>query len=33
MPEKGEELETITANKMALDGYYMVASIACHEDI
>ena len=31
-PEEEDELEEMTANEMAVDGYYVVAGIACHED-
>ena len=30
-PEEADELEEMTAHEMAVDGYYMVAGIACHE--
>ena len=30
-PEEADELEEMTAGKMALDGYYVVAGIARHE--
>ena len=30
-PEEAEELEEMTANEMAVDGYYVVAGIAHHE--
>ena len=29
--QEADELEEITADKMAVDGYYVVAGIACHE--
>ena len=30
-PEKAEELEEMTADGMAVDGYYVVAGVARHE--
>ena len=30
-PEKADELEEMTADEMAVDGYYVVAGIARHE--
>ena len=30
-PEEADELEEMTANDMAVDGYYVVAGIARHE--
>ena len=30
-PEEADELEEMTANEMAVDGYYVVAAIARHE--
>ena len=30
-PEEADKLEEMTANEMAVDGYYVVAGIACHE--
>ena len=30
-PEEADELEEMTADKMAVNGYYVVADIACHE--
>ena len=31
-PEKADELEEMTADEMAVDGYYVVAGTARHED-
>ena len=30
-PEEGDELEELTVNEIAVDGYYVVAGIARHE--
>ena len=30
-PEEGDEIEEMTADEMAVDGYYVVAGIARHE--
>ena len=30
-PEEADELEEMTADEMAINGYYVVAGIACHE--
>ena len=30
-PEEADKLEEVTAHEMAVNGYYMVAGIACHE--